>query len=101
VRSAQCRRAGASIYANALTPRLLGRETKQLAVVAGLTLLAFIFGPGWLKAIAGVVDLLLALVCVAALIVAWRVAVSRRQAVVVYATAAVVFAALAVLNFAA
>jgi hypothetical protein len=88
-------------FANTLSPALLGREIRQLAIVAGLTLLAFIFGPGWLKVIAGVVDLIAALVCVVGLIVASRKGGLRTKAAAVYAISAAVFAALGVLNLAA
>jgi hypothetical protein len=88
-------------FADTLTPALLGRETRQLAVVAALTLLAFVFGPGWLKVVAGLVDLVVALVCIVALIVAWRQTGLRTKAVAMYAIAAGVFALLTVLNFAA
>jgi hypothetical protein len=88
-------------FANTLSPALLGREIRQLAIVAGLTLLAFIFAPGWLKLIAGVVDLVVVLICVVGLIVASRKAGLRSLAAAVYAIAAAVFLALGVLNLAA
>jgi len=88
-------------FADTLSPALLGRETRQLAIVAVLTLLAFVFGPGWLKVIAGVVDVVVAAVCVVAVIIASRQAGLRTRAVAVYAIAATVFAILAVLNLAA
>jgi hypothetical protein len=85
--------------ADSLTPALLGRETRQLAVAAVLTLVALLLAPAWLKIVAGILDVALAGVCVVALVVAWRAAVSRAPAFAVYATAAAVFALLAVLNF--
>ena len=85
--------------ADSLTPALLGRETRQLAVAALLTLLALLFAPAWLKIVAGVLDVALAGVCVVALVVAWRAAVSRGPALAVYATSAAVFAVLAALSF--
>jgi hypothetical protein len=88
-------------FADALSPALLGRETRQLAIVAALTLLALIFGPGWLKVIAGIVDVVFALICVVALIIATRKAGLRTKASAVYAIGAGVFAVLAVLNVAA
>jgi hypothetical protein len=88
-------------FADALSPALLGRETRQLAIVAVLTLLAFVFGPGWLKVVAGVVDLVFAAICVVALIIASRKAGLRTRATAVYAIGAAVFAALTVLNLGA
>lgn len=88
-------------FAETLSPALLSREIRQLAIVAGLTLLAFIFAPGWLKLVAGVVDLVVVLICVVGLIVASRQAGLRTRAAAVYAIAAAVFLALGVLNLAA
>jgi hypothetical protein len=84
----------------ALTPGLLGRETVQLGIVALLSLAALLFAPGWLQVIAGLADAVVALVSLIALIVAWRVG-RLRAALAVYAPAVVVFALLALGNFAA
>jgi hypothetical protein len=84
----------------ALSPRLLGRETIQLAVVALLSLAALLWAPGWLQVIAGLVDSVVAIVSFVALVVAWRVG-RLRAALAVYAPAAVVFALLALANFTA
>ena len=84
----------------ALTPRLLGRETVQLGVVALLSLAALLFAPGWLQVIAGLADAVVAVVSLIALTVAWRVG-RLRAALAVYAPAAVVFVLLALGNFAA
>jgi hypothetical protein len=86
-------------FANTLSPALLGREIRQLAIVAVLTLLAFVFGPGWLKVIAGVVALVFTVICVVSLIIASRKAGLRTRAAAVYAIGAAVFAILALLNF--
>jgi hypothetical protein len=87
--------------ADSLTPALLGRETRQLAVAAALTLAALLFAPHWLRLVAGLLDAALAAVCLVALVVAWRAAASRTPAFAVYASGAVLFALLALLNFAA
>jgi len=91
------RRRGSLNLADTLTPALLGRETLQLALVAGLSLVAFLFAPKWLQIVAGVVDVALALTCVVGLVVAWRNKPAT-PALAVYAPAAVVFAVLAVAN---
>jgi len=84
----------------ALTPRLLGRETIQLGVVAVLSLAAVVWAPSWLQIVAGLVDALVAVVSLVALVVASRVG-RLRAALAVYAPAVVVFAGLALANFAA
>ena len=84
--------------AETLRPELLGREAIQLAVVAAASVAVLLFAPGWLKLIAGIVDALVAIACLAGVVVAWR---NERvnAALAVYAPAVAVFAALAVLNF--
>jgi hypothetical protein len=84
--------------ADTLSPALLGREAIQLAVVAVLSAAAFLFGPGWLRIIAGVLSAFVALACAVALAVAWRND-RLRSALTVYAPAAGVFVALALANF--
>ncbi len=84
----------------ALTPRLLGRETVQLGVVAALSLAALLFAPASLQVVAGLVDVLVAAVSLVALVVAWRVG-RLQAALAVYAPAVIVFVLLALGNFAA
>lgn len=80
---------------SALTPGLIRRELVQLAVVGVLSLFALLFDV--LRVVAGVIDILVALLTAAAIVVAWRVGGSR-GAVAVYALAFAGFVALAVLN---
>jgi len=86
--------------ADTLTPALLGRETLQLALIAGLSAAALLFAPDWLRVVAAVIDAGLALACAVALVVAWRNA-RPTPALAVYAPAAVAFLALALANIAA
>jgi hypothetical protein len=82
---------------DALSPALLGREAIQLGVLAALSLAAYLFAPRWLQVVAFVVDVGLALVAGAALLVAWRNA-RRGPALALYGAASVIFTLLAVLN---
>ena len=84
--------------ADSLSPKLLGREAIQLAVIAALSVVVLVFAPRWLQVVAGVVDVLIAVACGAGLVVAARVA-RRSRALALYGPAAAVFALLAVLNF--
>lgn len=83
---------------NALTPRLVRREAIQLGLIAALTLVALFVAPSGLRVVAGVVDVVAALLAAVALTVAWR-AGGRGQALALYAGALAVFALLAALNF--
>ena len=82
---------------NALTPRLVRREAIQLGVVAALTLVALVVAPHGLRVVAGIVDVIAALLAAVALTVAWRSG-GRGEALAVYAAALVVFVVLAGLN---
>ncbi len=83
--------------ADSLSPALLSRETRQLALVAALSLAALVFAPRWLQLAAGVVDVVAALASAVGIAVAWRTA-RRAPALAVYGPATAVFALLAVLN---
>ncbi len=80
-----------------LTPRLLGREAAQLAVLAALSIAALAFAPDWLRLVTAVVDALVVVVSAVALVIAWRVSGVTR-ATAVYSGGVVVFALLAVAN---
>ena len=82
---------------DSLTPSLLGRETAQLLVLAALSAIAWWIAPRWLTVVAGVVDALLVVACAVGVSVAARQPRSPR-ALVVYGSALVVFALLAVAN---
>ncbi len=82
---------------DALSPALLGRETRQLAIVAALSILALLFAPRWLQVVAGVVDAAAAVASLVGVGVAWPTP-QRAHALTVYGTATVVFVLLAVLN---
>jgi hypothetical protein len=86
--------------ADTLSPELLGREAIQLAVAAALAAAAYVFAPGWLQVVAGVLSAFVAFACAVALVVAWR---NERlaSALPVYAPALAVFAVLASVNIAA
>ena len=73
------------------------REAFQLAFFAALTAAALLAGSRFLNVIAAVIDIVGLLLAAVAALVAWR-AVGRRGAVLVYVVAAIVFAALALLN---
>ena len=81
----------------ALTPRLVRREAIQLGVIAALTLVALVAAPHGLRIVAGIVDVIAALLAAVALTVAWR-ANGRGQALGLYAVALGVFVLLAALN---
>lgn len=84
--------------ADTLSPALLGRESKQLALVAAVSVAALAFAPHWLQIVAGVVDLIVTAASLAGLVVAWRMS-RLLPALTVYAPAVVVFVVLALLNF--
>jgi hypothetical protein len=84
---------------SALNARALRREGIQLAVVAAVTAAALLTGSRPLRVIAGVVDILALVLAAIAAIVAWRVG-GRAASLGLYASAAAVFAVLAVANFA-
>lgn len=83
----------------ALNPRALRRESIQLAVLAAVSVAAVIVGNTVFEIVAGILDVLAALLTAIAAIVAWRVG-GRAAALGLYLVAAVVFAALAAVNFA-
>ena len=83
---------------NALTPRLLRREGLQLAVIAVVTAVPLFFDSRALQIAAGVIAAGVCVVAAIALVVTWRVPTRRSDAVLLYAAAVLVFAALAILN---
>jgi hypothetical protein len=84
-------------FKNSLTTRALRREALQLGIIAAITAGALLLDSRALQVIAGIVDAAMCVIAALALVVAWRVS-GRAGALVVYATAAVIFASLAVLN---
>jgi hypothetical protein len=82
-----------------LDPKTLRREAIQLAVVAVVSIAVYFTGVRALQIIAGVVDMFACVISAVAATVAWRVG-GRGASVGLYAVAAVVFVAIALLNFA-
>jgi hypothetical protein len=82
-----------------LNPRTLRREAVQLAIVAVLSISLYFTGVRALQIVVGVVDMFACVITAIAATVAWRVG-GRGASVGLYAIAAPVFAALALLNFA-
>jgi len=82
-----------------LNPKTLRREAIQLAIVAGASLGLYFTGVRGLQIVVGVVDMFACVITAIAATVAWRVG-GRGTSVGLYAVAAPVFVALALLNFA-
>jgi hypothetical protein len=82
-----------------LNPKTLRREAVQLAVVAVASVGIYFTGVRALKIIVGVVDIFACVITAVAATVAWRVG-GRGTSVGLYAIAAPLFAAIAILNFA-
>jgi hypothetical protein len=82
-----------------LNPKTLRREAIQLAIVAAVSLGIYVIGVRALQIVVGVVDVFACAITAIAATVAWRVG-GRGASVGLYAVAALVFAAIALLNFA-
>ena len=82
-----------------LNPKTLRREAIQLAIVAVVSLGVYFTGVRALQIVVGVVDMFACVITAIAATVAWRVG-GRGASVGLYAVAAPVFAAIAILNFA-
>jgi hypothetical protein len=82
-----------------LNPKTLRREAIQLAIVAVFSIGIYFTGVRALQIIVGVVDVFACVITLIAATVAWRVG-GRGASVGLYAIAAPVFAAIALLNFA-
>ena len=82
-----------------LNPKTLRREAVQLAVVAVASVGIYFTGVRALQIIVGVVDMFACVITAIAAAVAWRVG-GRGTSVGLYAIAAPLFAAIAILNFA-
>jgi len=84
---------------NTLDPKTLRREAIQLAIVAAVSLGLYFTGVRALQIVVGVVDMFACVIAAIATTVAWRVG-GRGMSVGLYAVAAAVFVAIALLNFA-
>jgi hypothetical protein len=82
-----------------LNPKTLRREAVQLAIVAVASIGIYFTGVRALQIVVGVVDVFACVITLIAATVAWRVG-GRGASVGLYAVAAPVFAAIAVLNYA-
>lgn len=82
-----------------LNPKTLRREAIQLAIVAVVSIAIYFTGVRALHIIVGVVDVFACVITAIAATVAWRVG-GRGASVGLYAIAVLVFAAIAILNFA-
>jgi hypothetical protein len=82
-----------------LNPKTLRREAIQLAVVAVVSLGIYFAGVRALQIVVGVIDMFACVITAIAATVAWRVG-GRGLSFGLYAFAAPVFAAIAILNFA-
>lgn len=82
-----------------LNPKTLRREAIQLAVVAAASIGIYFTGVRALQVVVGVIDMFACVITAIAATVAWRVG-GRGASVGLYAVAAPVFAAIALLNFA-
>jgi hypothetical protein len=82
-----------------LNPKTLRREAVQLAVVAVASVGIYFTGVRALQIIVGVVDMFACVITAVAATFAWRVG-GRGTSVGLYAIAAPLFAAIAILNFA-
>jgi hypothetical protein len=81
-----------------LNPKTLRREAIQLAIVAAVSLGIYVIGVRAVQIVVGVVDVFACVITAIAATVAWRVG-GRAASVGLYAVAALVFAAIALLNF--
>ena len=84
---------------SALDPKTLRREAIQLAIVALVSIGIYFSGVRALQIVVGVIDVFACVISAIAATVAWRVG-GRGASVGLYAIAALVFAAVALLNFA-
>lgn len=84
---------------SALNPKTLRREAIQLAIVVLLSVGLYFTGVRALQIVVGVVDMFACVITAIAATVAWRVG-GRGLSFGLYAGAAPVFAAIALLNFA-
>lgn len=82
-----------------LNPKTLRREAVQLTIVAVASVGIYFTGVRALQIIVGVVDMFACVITAIAATVAWRVG-GRGTSVGLYAIAAPLFAAIAILNFA-
>ncbi|HWJ31740.1 MAG TPA: hypothetical protein VNR59_05320 [Gaiellaceae bacterium] len=82
-----------------LNPKTLRREAIQLAIVAVISIGIYFTDVRALQIVVGVVDMFACVITAIAATVAWRVG-GRGASVGLYAVAAPVFAAIAILNFA-
>jgi hypothetical protein len=82
-----------------LNPKTLRREGIQLAIVAVVSIGIYFTEVRALQIVVGVIDMFAAVITAIAATVAWRVG-GRGASVGLYAIAAPVFAAIAILNFA-
>ncbi|HEY2778580.1 MAG TPA: hypothetical protein VGI77_11825 [Gaiellaceae bacterium] len=82
-----------------LNPKTLRREAIQLAIVAAVSIGIYFTEVRALQIVVGVVDMFACVITAIAATVAWRVG-GRGTSVGLYAIAAPVFAAIAILNFA-
>jgi hypothetical protein len=82
-----------------LNPKTLQREAIQLAIVAAVSLGVYFTGVRALQIVVGIIDVFTCVITAIAATVAWRVG-GRGTSVGLYAVAAPVFAAIAILNFA-
>jgi hypothetical protein len=81
-----------------LNPKTLRREAIQLAIVAAVSIGIYFTGVRALQIAVGVLDMFACVITAIAATVAWRVG-GRGASVGLYAIAAPVFAAIAILNF--
>jgi hypothetical protein len=82
-----------------LNPKTLKREAIQLVIVAAVSLGLFFTGVRALQIVVGVIDMFACVITAIAATVAWRVG-GRGTSFALYAVAAPVFLAIALLNFA-
>jgi hypothetical protein len=82
-----------------LNPKTLRREAIQLAIVAAVSLGVYFTGVHALQIAVGVIDMFACVITAIAATVAWRVG-GRGTSFGLYAVAAPVFVAIALLNFA-
>lgn len=82
-----------------LNPKTLKREAIQLAIVAVGSVGLYFTGVRALQIVVGVIDMFACVITAIAATVAWRVG-GRGASVGLYAVAAPIFAAIAILNFA-
>jgi hypothetical protein len=82
-----------------LNPKTLRREAIQLAIVAAVSVGVFFTGVRALQIVVGIIDVFACVITAIAATVAWRVG-GRGTSFGLYAVAAPMFAAVALLNFA-